>query len=259
MELKYINNIFIKNNIIKIFKFTILISFVSVLFISPTYAQEFSLNLGSDTGPLTGRILQLIALITVIALAPSLLVVLTSFTRIIIVLSLLRSAMGVQQTPPNTVLIGLALFLTAYVMAPTFETAYQEGVLPLINEEINENEAMERIGKPVHTFMVGQVREKDLGLFLDLTGGEKPSEPAATPFRALIPAFLISELRRAFEIGFLLFIPFIIIDMVVASILMSMGMMMLPPILISLPFKLIFFVLVDGWHLVTQSLVISFG
>ena len=240
----------------------ILIFLALLFFIAPitsVEAQQFSLDLGSETGPLTGRILQLIALITVIALAPSLLVVLTSFTRIVVVLSLLRSAMGVQQTPPNTVLVGLALFLTAYVMAPTFETAYQEGIVPLINEEINEPEAIERIGKPVHAFMLGQVREKDLGLFLDLTGNELPSDPQSTPFRALIPAFLISELRRAFEIGFLLFIPFIIIDMVVASILMSMGMMMLPPILISLPFKLVFFVLVDGWHLVTNSLVLSFG
>jgi len=222
-------------------------------------AQEFSFDLGPEAGPLTGRILQIIALVTVIALAPSLLVVMTSFTRIVVVLSLLRSAMGVQQTPPNVVIIGLALFLTSYVMAPTFESAYQEGILPLINDEIGEVEAFERISLPVHAFMLGQVREKDLGLFLDLTGSELPEEPSTTPFRALIPAFLISELRRAFEIGFLLFIPFIIIDMVVASVLMSMGMMMLPPILISLPFKLVFFVLVDGWNLVTNSLVLSFG
>ncbi len=247
---------------IKLFKILIYTScIIALLFFysNQTVAQQFSLDLGSETGPLTGRILQLIALITVIAIAPSLLVVLTSFTRIIVVLSLLRSAMGVQQTPPNTVLVGLALFLTAYVMAPTLETAYQDAIVPLINEEIEEPEAAKRIGEPVHAFMLGQVREKDLGLFLDLTGEELPESPKATPFRALIPAFLISELRRAFEIGFLLFIPFIIIDMVVASILMSMGMMMLPPILISLPFKLVFFVLVDGWHLVTNSLVLSFG
>jgi flagellar biosynthetic protein FliP len=236
-----------------------LAAFVGVVVADPALAQQFSFDMGPDTGPLTGRILQLVALITVIALAPSLLVVLTSFTRIVVVLSLLRSAMGVQQTPPNVVIIGLALFLTAFVMAPTFETAYQEGIVPLINDEINEPEAFNRISRPVHAFMLGQVREKDLGLFLDLTGAEAPAEPAATPFKALIPAFLISELRRAFEIGFLLFIPFIIIDMVVASVLMSMGMMMLPPILISLPFKLVFFVLVDGWNLVTNSLVLSFG
>jgi len=248
-----------KNKLTKVFLYSISIFIYLLIFSNSTYAQQFSLDLGSETGPLTGRILQLIALITVIAIAPSLLVVLTSFTRIIVVLSLLRSAMGVQQTPPNTVLVGLALFLTAYVMAPTIETAYQDAIVPLINEEIEEPEAARRIGEPVHAFMIGQVREKDLGLFLDLTGEQLPESPEATPFRALIPAFLISELRRAFEIGFLLFIPFIIIDMVVASILMSMGMMMLPPILISLPFKLVFFVLVDGWHLVTNSLVLSFG
>lgn len=249
-----LNKIFRK----KIFLINLLF-FLFIFLSTSAEAQQFTLDLGSETGPLTGRILQLIALITVIALAPSLLVVLTSFTRIVVVLSLLRSAMGVQQTPPNSVLVGLALFLTAYVMAPTFETAYQDAILPLINEEIEEPEAVERIGKPVHAFMLGQVREKDLGLFLDLTGDPLPPEPQATPFRALIPAFMISELRKAFEIGFLLFVPFIIIDMVVASILMSMGMMMLPPILISLPFKLVFFVLVDGWHLVTNSLVLSFG
>ncbi|NQV81403.1 MAG: flagellar type III secretion system pore protein FliP [Alphaproteobacteria bacterium] len=232
---------------------------VGVAFASPAAAQQFSLDLGPETGPLTGRILQLIALVTVIALAPSLLVVMTSFTRIVVVLSLLRSAMGVQQTPPNVVIIGLALFLTSYVMAPTFESAYQEGIVPLINDEISEIEAFNRISVPVHAFMLGQVREKDLGLFLDLSGSELPSEPQTTPFKALIPAFLISELRRAFEIGFLLFIPFIIIDMVVASVLMSMGMMMLPPVMISLPFKLIFFVLVDGWPLVAGSLVQSYG
>jgi flagellar biosynthetic protein FliP len=224
----------------------------------PAAAQQLSLDLGSETGPLTGRLLQLVALVTVIALAPSLLVVVTSFTRIVVVLSLLRSAMGVQQTPPNTVLIGLALFLTAYVMAPTFESAYQNGILPLLNDEINEPEALERVAQPIHTFMLSQVREQDLGMFLELTGLEFPENPEATPWTALVPAFMISELKRTFEIGFMIFIPFIIIDMVVASVLMSMGMMMLPPILISLPFKLIFFVLVDGWNLVTTSLVLSF-
>ena len=225
----------------------------------PAAAQSLNIDLGGEPGPLTGRILQLIALVTVIALAPSLLVVVTSFTRIVIVLSLLRSAMGVQQTPPNTVIVGLALFLTAFVMAPTLERSYQEGLLPLINEEISKPVAFERIARPVHAFMLSQVREKDLGMFVDMSREPVPATPEATPYKVLIPAFLISELRRAFEIGFLLFIPFIIIDMVVASVLMSMGMMMLPPILISLPFKLIFFVLVDGWNLVSSSLVLSFG
>jgi flagellar biosynthetic protein FliP len=228
------------------------------LAVSPAAAQELSLDLG-DSGALTGRIVQLIALITVLTLAPSILVVLTSFTRIVVVLSLLRSAMGVQQAPPNTVLISLALFLTAFVMAPTLEKIYRDGVVPLIEEEIDETEAFERSIGPVRTFMMGHVREKDLLLFLDMSGAERPADIEDMPLRALIPAFIISELRRAFEIGFLLFVPFLVIDMVVASVLMSMGMMMLPPIIISLPFKLIFFVLVDGWHLITSSLVQSFG
>ena len=230
-----------------------------VFAIDPAAAQQFSLDLGGESGPLTSRIMQIIVLITVVTLAPSLLVVVTSFTRIVVVLSLLRSAMGVQQTPPNAVLIGLALFLTAYIMAPTFEAAYQEGIVPLLNDEIDEPQALERVARPIHEFMLSQVRDKDLGMFLNLSGVELPENPESTPFVALVPAFLISELKRAFEIGFLLFIPFIIIDMVVASVLMSMGMMMLPPVLISLPFKLIFFVLVDGWNLVTNSLVQSFG
>jgi len=225
----------------------------------PAAAQQFSLDLGeAGSGVFTGRIFQLIVLITVISLAPSLLVVVTSFTRIVIVLSLMRSAIGVQQTPPNTVIIGLALFLTAFVMGPTFQQAYDEGISPLINEEITEQEALIRTAAPFHTFMRTTVREKDLVLFLDLAREDAPEDAADLPYRALIPAFMISELKRAFEIGFLVFVPFIVIDMVIASVLMSMGMMMLPPIMISLPFKLIFFVLVDGWHLVAKSLVQSF-
>ena len=221
-------------------------------------AQQFSLDLG-DSGPLTGRIIQLIALVTVLTLAPSILIVLTSFTRIVVVLSLLRSAMGIQQTPPNAVLISLALFLTAFVMTPTLDRIYQDGVEPLLNEEISEEVAFERSLKPVHEFMRKHVREEDLIMFMDMAKLPPVATAEDTPLRALIPAFMISELRRAFEIGFLVFIPFLVIDMVVASVLMSMGMMMLPPIMISLPFKLIFFVLVDGWHLISSSLVQSFG
>ena len=238
--------------------FVIAAGAAAALAASPAGAQELSLNLG-ESGALTGRIVQLIGLITVLTLAPSILVVLTSFTRIVVVLSLLRSAMGVQQAPPNTVLISLALFLTAFVMAPTLEKIYRDGIVPLIEEEIDETEAFERSIGPVRTFMMGHVREKDLLLFLEMSGAERPATLDDTPMRALIPAFIISELRRAFEIGFLIFVPFLVIDMVVASVLMSMGMMMLPPIIISLPFKLIFFVLVDGWHLITTSLVQGFG
>jgi len=225
---------------------------------SPATAQSVNIDLGSG-GQLTGRVLQLIVLVTVLSLAPSILVVVTSFTRIIIVLSLLRSAIGAQTTPPNAVMVSLALFLTAFVMAPTFERSYREGVLPLIEERIEEAEAFDRSVAPLHEFMRKHVRENDLRLFLDMAGITAVADPAQLPLRALVPAFMISELKRAFEIGFLIFIPFIVIDMVVASILMSMGMMMLPPVMLSLPFKLIFFVLVDGWNLIAGSLVKSFG
>ena len=183
----------------------------------------------------------------------------TSFTRVVIVLSLLRTAIGVQQSPPNTVIISLALFLTAFIMAPVFEKAYTDAIKPLIDEEIELNEAFPKATAPFHEFMRQHVREKDLTLFQDLSGKTRPETPEDLSLQVLIPAFMISELRRAFEIGFLIFVPFVVIDMVIASVLMSMGMMMLPPVMISLPFKLIFFVLVDGWHMVAGSLIKSFG
>lgn len=222
-------------------------------------AQSMNLDMGAGGGSATSRILQLIALITVLSLAPSILVMVTSFTRIVIVLSFLRSAMGLQQTPPNTVLISLALFLTAFIMTPTFEKAYNDGIKPLIHEEINEVDALQRTIKPFHSFMMHHVREKDLRLFMEIAKKNNIEKAEDTPLQVLIPAFMISELRRAFEIGFLIFIPFLIIDMLVASTLMAMGMMMLPPVVISLPFKLVFFVLVDGWYMISGSLVKSFG
>ncbi len=224
----------------------------------PALAQEVVVNLG-EGGSFSGRVVQLILLITVLGLAPSILIVMTSFTRIVVVLSLLRTAIGTQQTPPNVVLISLALFLTAFIMAPTFKSAYETGIAPLMAEEIDEAEAIDRVAVPFRSFMLKQVREQDLVLFFDLAKQTPPQQAAETPMTVLIPAFLISELRRAFEIGFLLFVPFLVIDLVVASILMSMGMMMLPPVMISLPFKLIFFVLVDGWGLVAGSLIKSFN
>jgi flagellar biosynthetic protein FliP len=233
-----------------------------VLLLAPgdALAQALTFDLGAETaGTTTGRIIQLIALVTVLSLAPSILVMMTSFTRIVVVLSFLRTAMGLQQTPPNSVVVSLALFLTAFVMMPTLETVYDEALAPLINEDITEFEAFDRAQVPVRDFMLRHVRENDLRLFLDISQAGEVEGPEVTPMRALIPAFMISELRRAFEIGFLLFLPFLIIDMVVASILMSMGMMMLPPVMISLPFKLIFFVLVDGWYMVAGSLVQSYG
>jgi flagellar biosynthetic protein FliP len=223
----------------------------------PALAQVVSFNLGGE-GTATGRLLQLLALVTVLSLAPSILIMVTSFTRIVIVLSFLRSAIGLQQTPPNAVLISLALFLTAFIMAPVAEQAYKDGIKPLMAEQITEAEAFQRASAPVHKFMLSHTRDRDLELFVNITGQDLES-PDKVPLATLIPAFLISELRRAFEIGFLLFVPFIIIDMVIASILMSMGMMMLPPVMISLPFKLIFFVLVDGWYMVAGSLVQSYA
>jgi flagellar biosynthetic protein FliP len=202
---------------------------------------------------------QLLVLLGVLSLAPSIIVMVTSFTRIVVVLSFLRSAIGLQQTPPNAVLISLALFLTAFIMAPVAETAWRDGLAPLIDGRLAEGEAFAAIVKPLHGFMMAHARPADLRLFTDLAALQEPATAAETPLRVLVPAFMISELKRAFEIGFLLFVPFLVIDMVVASVLMSMGMMMLPPVVISLPFKLIFFVLVDGWHLVAGSLIQSFG
>lgn len=222
------------------------------------YAQDFGINLTPGSG-LTQRGLQLVALITVLSLAPSILVMVTSFTRIIVVLSLLRTALGTQSAPPNGVMTALALFLTAFVMTPTFQTAYTNGIQPLIAGQIQETEAFNRASEPFKKFMLRHVREKDLGLFVNLSNLPKPATAEATSLNIIVPAFMISELRRAFEIGFLLFIPFLIIDLVVSSILLSMGMMMLPPVTIALPFKLIFFVLVDGWHLVAGSLIQSYG
>jgi flagellar biosynthetic protein FliP len=224
----------------------------------PAHAQDISVNFGQSTG-LTERVIQLVALLTVLSLAPSILVMMTSFTRIVVVLSLLRTALGTATAPPNAVIVSLALFLTAFVMGPAFQRSYEVGIRPLIASEINTEQAFERSTGPFKDFMLRNVREKDLKLFSDLAKEPPAAAPEKMSLRILIPAFMISELKRAFEIGFLLFLPFLIIDLVVASVLMSMGMMMLPPVVVSLPFKLIFFVLVDGWSLVAGSLVQSYG
>lgn len=237
----------------------ITIFITALLFSSPVMAQTLSLDMGSGGGAATSRMLQLIALITVLSLAPSILVMVTSFTRIVVVFSLLRTALGVQQTPPNGVLISLALFLTFFIMQPAFMKSYENGIKPLIEDKITEEQAVEPVMQPFQEFMLKNVREKDLALFFELGKVTPPETATETPYRILIPAFMISELRRAFEIGFLIFIPFLIIDMMVASTLMAMGMMMLPPVTISLPFKIIFFVLIDGWYLLVGSLVKSFN
>ncbi|WP_425349708.1 flagellar type III secretion system pore protein FliP [Pseudorhodoplanes sinuspersici] len=237
-----------------------LLTVAAILVVLPDTAlsQDISINFGQGAG-LTERAIQMIALITVLSLAPSILVMMTSFTRIVVVLSLLRTALGTGTAPPNSVMVALALFLTAFIMGPAFQNAYEVGLRPLANNEITAEQAFQRSSGPFKTFMLKNVREKDLALFMDLSREAKPATPDDVSLRVLIPAFMISELKRAFEIGFLLFLPFLIIDLVVASVLMSMGMMMLPPVVVSLPFKLIFFVLVDGWSLVAGSLVQSYG
>ena len=242
-------------------RFAALLFAACVLF-APAYAraQSLSLDLGQagDAGA-TGRLVQLTALITVLSLAPSLLVMMTAFTRIVIVLSLLRSAIGAQGTPPNTVLIGLALFLTFFVMQPVMDQAWTSGLLPLSQGKVGELEGLTHAAEPFRQFMTTNIRHTDLQLFLDLAHLPVPEAGEPPPWRALVPAFVIGELRRAFEMGFLLYLPFLVIDMVVSSVLMGLGMMMLPPSAVALPFKLIFFVLVDGWRLVAGSLVQSFA
>lgn len=231
-----------------------------LLLTSAAQAQSLNLDLsGAGGGSLTGRIVQILAITTVLTLAPSILLMMTCFLRIIIVLSFVRTALGIQQVPPNQVVVSLALFLTFFVMSPVFERAYTDGIRPLVNEEIDEFEAFRRASKPFHTFMMHQTSPRDLQLFLDIGHIAQPPTPDAVPLQALIPAFMISEIKRAFEMGFLLFLPFLIIDMVVSSVLMAMGMMMLPPATVAMPFKIIFFVLVDGWYLVAGSLAKSFG
>lgn len=242
-------------------------------FQNDAFAQRLTLDLGSSgdapgieatggdgsNGTVTGRLVQIVSLLTVLSLAPGILMMMTSFTRIVVVFSFLRSAIGIQQTPPNSVLISLAMFLTLFIMMPTLTASYNEGVRPLMEEQIPEMEAMTKASAPFKEFMLKHVREKDLQLFIEINKAGPFVKPMDTPIQYVIPAFMISELRRAFEIGFLLFLPFLVIDMVVSSILMSMGMMMLPPVMISLPFKIIFFVLVDGWYLITGSLIQSYA
>jgi flagellar biosynthetic protein FliP len=202
--------------------------------------------------------LQLLGLLTVLSLAPAILIMTTSFIRIIVVLSFVRNALATQQMPPNQVLIGLALFLTFFIMAPTWNEVNTQALQPYLAGELLQEEAFHKAMEPIRYFMLKQTREKDLALFINLSNSGPPAAVADIPNVVLIPAFVISELKTAFQLGFLIFLPFLVIDMVVASVLMSMGMMMLPPMMISLPFKILLFVLVDGWHLIVRSLVLSF-
>lgn len=201
---------------------------------------------------------KLLLLLTVLSIAPSILILMTCFTRIVIVLSFVRTALATQQMPPNQVIIGLSIFLTFFIMAPTFQEVNKTSLTPLFNEEINLEEAYDRASLPFKEFMSAHTRQKDLALFLDYAKADRPDSIKDIPLTTLVPAFAISEIKTAFQIGFMIFIPFLVIDMVVASVLMSMGMMMLPPVMISLPFKILLFVLVDGWYLVVKSLLDSF-
>lgn len=211
-------------------------------------------------GTATGRIVQIVGLLTVLSIAPGLLVMVTSFTRFAIAFSFLRSGLGLQTTPANLILISLSLFMTFYVMAPTFDHAWQDGLKPLVDNKITETEAYPKITGPFREFMLAQVRDKDLKLFDDLAQTSiKNPDPKAVDFRILIPAFMISEIRRGFEIGFLIVLPFLVIDMIVATVTMSMGMMMLSPAVISLPMKVLFFILIDGWNLLVGNLIRSFA
>ncbi len=220
-----------------------------------------SLNVGVGTAQSPGQVatsVQILLLLTVLSLAPGILILTTSFTRIVIVLSFVRSALATQQMPPNQVLVGLALFLTFFVMAPVFGQINQVAVQPYMAGQISQQEAFNRGVVPLRQFMLAHTRAKDLAMFVEFSGQKAPDRPEDVATYVLIPAFAISELKTAFQMGFVVFIPFIVIDMIVASTLMSMGMLMLPPMMISLPFKIILFVLVDGWHLVVKSLLLSF-
>lgn len=225
----------------------------------PLPIPNINLQIGGAENQDLSQTLQIILLLTVLTLAPAILILLTSFTRIVVVLSFIRSSLGTQQMPPNQILIGLALFLTFFVMAPTLQEVNREALQPYMQGKITQQQFFKRGMEPLRTFMIKQTREKDLALFVKMSKIDRPKNFDDIPNYVLIPSFVISELKTAFQIGFIIFIPFLVIDMVVASALMSMGMMMLPPMMISLPFKILLFVLVDGWNLVIHSLMMSFG
>lgn len=221
---------------------------------------SIDIGLGVAEGPGDVAVtLQVLLLLTILSLAPAILTLMTSFTRTVIVLSLIRNALGTNQVPPNQVLVGLALFLTAFIMAPSFGVVYTDALVPYFAGELALEEAWQVGIEPLREFMLGNTREKDLEMFVAMRGEERPQTPADINTLTLIPAFVISELKTAFQLGFVIFIPFLVIDMVVASTLMGMGMMMLPPVMISLPFKILLFILVDGWHLIVRSLLTSFS
>ena len=232
---------------------------VGLIFLTNTAnAQSLTVDLADNTGSTTGRIVNMVLLLTVLSLAPSILIMTTSFTRLVIVFSIVRSALATNTTPPNMVMVSLALFLTSFIMMPTFEQSWEQGIKPLVEEKVEMVEGLNLAMQPIKKFMLNNTRDKDLNLFMNLSNTDKVEKMEDVPLKVAIPSFMISELRRAFEIGFLIYVPFLIIDMIIASVLMSMGMMMLPPTMLAMPFKLIFFVLVDGWYLLCGSLVKSF-
>ncbi|MFP4034679.1 MAG: flagellar type III secretion system pore protein FliP [Desulfovermiculus sp.] len=241
-----------------------LLGFICIIVLFPDQAlglqlPEVNLDFSGDNQPeQVSILLQILFLLTVLSVAPAIVLMTTSFVRIVIVLSFIRQAMGTQQMPPNQVIIGLSLFLTFFIMSPVLGQINSQAIQPYLSQEIGDNEALSLAVEPIRDFMFKQVREKDLQLLVDITQSEPPQTRQDIETLTLIPAFMLSEIKRAFQIGFMIFVPFLVIDMVTASVLMSMGMLMLPPIIISLPFKVLLFVLVDGWHLVVQSLVQSF-
>ena len=240
---------------------TILIALFAYPFLAKAQGIDFGALSAAQQGATSGTIIQLFGLFTVLALVPGILIAVTSFTRFIIIVSILRSGIGLQTTPANIILISLSLFLTFYVMSPVFEKSWTEGLLPLVEKKISEVEALPKLAEPFRTFMLNNVRDKDLRLFVDLAAerGIKGNDGDKVTFQVLVPAFMISELRRGFEIGFLIILPFLVIDLIVATVTMAMGMMMLPPTVIALPLKIMFFVLIDGWHLLAGSMVRSFN
>lgn len=236
----------------------VLLFFPQIGFAADPGIPAFSVETGADGAQTYTLTLQIVLLMTLITLLPAALMMLTAFTRIIIVLSILRQAIGLMQAPSSQVLIGLSLFLTFFIMAPIFQTIYDDSVLPYIEEKIEMPEAFEKAQAPIREFMIGQTRETDLDMFAKISGNTNIDGPESIPFSLLIPSFITSELKTAFQIGFLIYIPFLVIDLVVASVLMAMGMMMLSPMMISLPFKIMLFVLVDGWSLIMGTLASSF-
>ncbi|MCU7995641.1 flagellar type III secretion system pore protein FliP [Shewanella glacialipiscicola] len=241
-----------------------LVGFIILLFMPSTWAADgvlpaVTVTTGPDGSTEYSVTMQILLLMTSLSFLPAMLIMLTSFTRIIIVLSILRQAIGLQQTPSNQVLIGMSLFMTFFIMAPVFDRIYDEGVKPYIEEQLTLQQAFDKGKEPIRAFMLGQVRTTDLKTFIEISGYQGIKSPEEAPMSVLIPAFITSELKTAFQIGFMLFVPFLVLDLVVASILMAMGMMMLSPMIVSLPFKIMLFVLVDGWSLVLGTLANSFG